>query len=252
MTTRQLLVSQVRLEQRSFWRNPQSAFFTFAMPLGVLLIFGAISMNEKVPGRPDVHGLTLFVPGILAFAVVVTAYGNLAATIASLRADGVLKRIRATPLSPSLYMGGQLASVLATALLISVSTIALGAGAFGAAPRAAGVAQLAGTLALGIVCFAALGLAISAAIPTADAAGPITNGTYLPLAMVSGVFSSRIDLPAWLDHVVSLFPIKALADGLRSSYDPASHGVPVANLVVLAAWAVVGVALARRTFRWEP
>ena len=122
--TRQLLLHQIRLNQKSFWRNPESAFFTFAMPLGVLLIFGATSANDTVPGRDDVDVLTLFVPGILAFAIVVVAYGNLAATIALQRADGVLKRIRATPLDPNLYLGGQILSVLATTLLISATTIA--------------------------------------------------------------------------------------------------------------------------------
>jgi ABC-2 type transport system permease protein len=252
MTRRQLLVSQVGLHQRSFWRNPESAFFTFAMPLGVLLIFGATTANDTVPGRSDVKILTLFVPGILAFAVVVVAYGNLAATIAVQRADGVLKRLRATPLNPSLYVGGQLVSVLATTLLISITTIALGGAAFGALPRAAALPQLVIVLALGICCFAALGLAISAAIPTADAAGPITNGTYLPLAMVSGMFSATLHLPRALDTIISLFPLKALADGLRSAYDPAANGLPVGNLVVLAAWTIAGIALARRHLRWEP
>lgn len=252
MNPRQQLVHQVRLHQRSFWRNPESAFFNFAMPLGVLLIFGATSGNEIVPGRDDVKVVTLFVPGILAFAVVVIAYGNLAATIALQRADGVLKRLRATPLNPSLYLGGQLVSVLATALLISVATIALGGAAFGALPRAAAIPQLLIVLALGIACFAALGIAISAAIPTADAAGAITNGTYLPLAMVSGMFSATLHLPRALDIVVSAFPLKALADGLRSAYDPAAHGLPVGNAVVLAAWTVAGIGLAQRFFRWEP
>jgi ABC-2 type transport system permease protein len=252
MNSRQQLLHQVRLHQRSFWRNPESAFFNFAMPLAVLLIFGATSGNASVPGRTDVKILTLFVPGILAFAVVVIAYGNLAATISLQRADGVLKRLRATPLNPSLYLGGQLLSVLATALLISVATIALGAAAFGALPRAAAVPQLLIILALGIACFAALGLAISAAIPTADAAGAITNGTYLPLAMVSGMFSATLHLPRTLDIIVSAFPLKALADGLRSAYDPASHGLPLGNVVVLAAWTIAGIGLAKRYFRWEP
>ena len=162
------------------------------MPLGVLLIFGATSANDTVPGRADVDVLTLFVPGILAFAIVVVAYGNLAATIALQRADGVLKRIRATPLDPTVYLGGQILSVLATTLLISAATIAAGGVAFGALPRADAIPQLLVVLALGIACFAALGIAISAAIPTADAAGAITNGTYLPLAMVSGMFSASL------------------------------------------------------------
>jgi ABC-2 type transport system permease protein len=248
----QQLTYQVRLNQRSFWRNPESAFFNFAMPLGVLLIFGATSSHDAIPGRSDVKVLTLFVPGILAFAVVVIAYGNLAATISLQRADGVLKRVRATPLSPSVYLGGQLASVVATALLISTATIALGAVAFRAFPRAEALPQLLLVLALGIVCFAALGIAVSAAIRTADTAGAITNGTYLPLAMVSGMFSASLHLPRSVDVVVSAFPLKALADGLRAAYDPASHGVPVGDMIVLVVWAAIGIGLARRFFRWEP
>lgn len=247
-----LLARQVRVHQRCFWRNPESAFFNFAMPLGVLAIFGATLSNHAVPGRSDVDVLTLFVPGILGFAVVVVAYGNLAATVALQRADGVLKRLRATPLSPSLYLSGQLVSVLITTLLISGATVALGAVAFGALPRASALPQLLGVLALGIACFAALGLAVTAVIPTADAAGAITNGTYLPLAMVSGMFSATLQLPRALDFVIGLFPLKALADGLRSAYDPAAHGLPIGNAVVLAAWAVAGIVLARRYFRWDP
>lgn len=252
MARHRLLAHQVWLNQRAFWRNPESAFFSFAMPLGVLLIFGATIADNRVPGRDDVSALTLFVPGILAFAIVVIAYGNLAATIALQRADGVLKRIRATPLDPSVYIGGQIVSVLATTMLIAVATITAGGVAFHALPRASAVPQLLVVLALGIACFAALGVAISAAIPTADSAGAVTNGTYLPLAMVSGMFSATLRLPRVLDVVVSAFPLKALADGLRSAYDPAAQGLPLGCSVVLLVWAVGGIVLARWFFRWNP
>lgn len=248
----QLLWRQVQLHQRSFWRNPEAAFFSFAMPLGVLLTFGVTTGDDPVTGRPGVDVLTLFVPGILAFGIVVVAYGNLGATIALQRADGVLKRLRATPLNPSLYLGGQLLSVLVTALLIALATVMLGALAFGAWPRLAAVPQLVLVLALGIACFAALGIAISAVIPTADTAAAVTNGTYLPLAIVSGMFSANLQLPGVLDTVIGLFPLKALADGLRSTYDPAALGVEVNDALVLAVWTVAGIALARRFFRWEP
>lgn len=247
-----LLLSLVRLNQRSFWRNPEAAFFSFAMPLGVLLIFGATTSNDVVPDHHGARIRTLFVPGILAFAVVVVAYGNLAATIALQRADGVLKRIRATPLNSPLYLAGQIVSVLATTLLISAATIAAGGLAFEALPRAEAIPQLLVILALGIACFAALGIAISAAIPTADSAGAITNGTYLPLAMVSGMFSATLHLPGALDTVVSAFPLRALADGLRSAYDPGANSLPVHPVLVLLVWMVAGVALGHRFFRWEP
>jgi ABC-2 type transport system permease protein len=247
-----LLGRQVQLQQLAFWRNPEAAFFTFALPLGVLLIFGATSTGETIPGRPGLDVLTLFVPGILAFAVVVTAYGNLAATLALQRADGVLKRVRATPLSPALYLGGHLLSILVTAVLISASTLVLGGIVFGVLPRAEALPQLFLMLALGISCFAALGIAISAAIRSADTAGAITNGTYLPLAMVSGMFSVTVQLPYVLDVLVSAFPLKALADGLRSAYDPSVEGFPLAEVVVLSVWTFIGLALACRFFKWEP
>ena len=245
-------LGQVRLEQRAFWRNPQSAFFTFALPVGLLLIFGAISSGETIPGRPDIDGLTLFVPGILAFGIVVAAYGTLAGTIAELRAQGVLKRLRATPLRPGAYLAGHLGSVLTSSIVIAVTTVALGRLVFGVSPRPGGLLPLLASMSLGVLCLAALGLAISGFIPSADAAGPITNGTYIPLAIVSGTFSSHLVLPTWLDPVVRALPIRALTDGLRAGYDPAVHTWPVGELAVLAAWAAIGVLLARRYFRWSP
>src|SRR5205823_1618721 len=139
MNGRRLLLHQIGLEQRSFWRNPETAFFSFFLPVGLLLIFGAISSGDKIPGRPDLKALT----------------------------------------------------------------IVLGRVPFGVAPPARGISSLAVTLTLGITCFAALGLAVSGLIRRADAAGAITNGTYLPLAMVSGTFSGQLSLPSWLDHLVS-------------------------------------------------
>ena len=214
------MLQQTRLEQRAFSRNPETAFFTFALPVGLLLIFGATSAHDAVPGRPELDGLTLFVPGILAFGIIVAAYGSLAATIAILRSDGVLKRIRATPLSPGSYLAGHLTSVLATSFLIAVTTIVLGRIAFGVAPRTDALVSLPLTLVLGITCFATLGLAISTIIPNGTASGAITNGTYIPIALVSGTFSAGLQLPHWLDVIVERAPIKALTDALRAASTP--------------------------------
>lgn len=249
---RRLVGRQVVLEQRAFWRNPEAAFFTFAIPVVLLLIFGATTGDDRIPGRTDIDALTLFVPGILAFAIIVAAYGNLAATIAVLRADGVLKRIRATPLQPSTYLTGQLLSALATSVHIACTTVVLGAITFDVAPRDEGFLPIIAVLTVGVICFASLGLAISAFIPSADAAGPITNGTYLPLALVSGTFNTGMVLPEWLDHVVSAFPVKALTVGLRTGYDPAAGRWPLRELAVLGVWAAVGIVLSRRYFRWQP
>jgi ABC-2 type transport system permease protein len=253
MTAARMTLRQARLEQHAFWRNPEAAFFTAVLPVGLLLIFGATSGGDTIPGRPDLHPLTFFVPGILAFGIIVAAYGNLGATIAVLRSEGVLKRMRTTPLQPRVYLLAQLLSVLTTSLTIAAATVLLGRVAFGIAPpRASSTVVLTVVLAVGIACFAALGLAISAFIPDGTSAGAITNGTYIPLAIVSGTFSSGLQLPRWLNDLVALFPIKALTDGLRAAYDPAARGVPAAQVAVLVVWLAAGVALATRYFRWEP
>ena len=250
--TVRLAAHQLHLEQRAFWRNPQSAFFTFVLPIGLVVIFGAMQAGETVPGRPGTSALTLLIPGFLAFGLIIAAYGNLAATIAALRCDGVLKRVRATPLQPAVYLSGHLSNVLAVTGMMAAITITIGAVAFDVAPRLDGAPLLAASLTLGVVCFASLGLAISAVIPTADAAGPITNGTYVPLAIISGTFSYDLSLPTWLDTTVRALPVRAFTDALRAGYNPEIHNTPTDAFVVLAIWAAIGTTLALKYFRWNP
>jgi ABC-2 type transport system permease protein len=246
-----LVMHQTRLEQRSFWRNPDSACFTFALPIVLLVVLGAVQAGKTLPGT-EVATNTRLVPGVLAFGVIVAAYANLAARMSVLRNDGALKRVRTTPMSPVVYLGGQLVSTLLVTLLIAAITILIGALGFHAAPRAGSIGALVPALLLGITCFASLGLAISAVIRSADAASPVTNATYLPLAIVSGVFDPTFHLPGWLSAIVAIFPIKAFAETLDFAYMPTSNGYPAQALVVLGAWTIVGVGLAIRCFRWQP
>lgn len=242
MTTNAGLVAhQIRLEQLAFWRNPQSAFFTFALPLALLLGLGASSGDEP----------KLLVPGILAFGVVGASYSNLAANVTSLRTDGVLKRIRATPLPAHLYLGSLIGSVLISAILIAGAVLAAGHLAFDVTPTPDRLPGLILTFALGLICFAALGLAVSAVIPSGDAAVPVTNGTFLPVALLSGVFDPSQALPHWLSTVMSWLPVRPLVHALRAGFDPTAGPVQTRDLGVLAAWALIGAALAYKTFRWQ-
>lgn len=136
-----LVGQQLILEQRTFWRNPQPAFFTFALPIVLVVIFGLIEPGNTVPVAPGTATITLMIPGFLAFGLIIDAYGNLAGTIATLRSDGVLNRIRATPLPPAAYLAGHLANVLAVAAAITITTVALGVVMFDTAPRLAAAAE---------------------------------------------------------------------------------------------------------------
>ncbi len=247
--TARLVAHQARLEQRAFWRNPEYAGLTFAMPLVVLLGLGATIAGHVQPGS-SLQETTLFVPGMLAFGLIVAAYVNLASKIAVLRSTGVLKRIAATPLPAGAYLASQLASTFLTTVLIAVATMVVGGAVFSAVPRADGVLPLLLGLCLGTACFTALAVAVSAVIPNAEAAGPVTLASYLPFAILSGVFSTTLGLPGWLSSGLAAFPVKALVAVLRAGYAPGPF--PWASAGVLAAWTLAGTALAWRFFRWQP
>lgn len=244
-----LAMGQALIEQRSFWRSAEYALFTFAFPLMILLLIGAANVGSYLPGT-HIKNTTVFVPGILAFGVIVAAYVNLGSKVAVLRHDGVLKRIKTTPLPSGAYLGGLLVSTLATAILLTAGTGLIGWLVFGALPRPGGLLALAAGLILGIVCFASLGLAISSVITSAESAGPVTYASFLPIAIISGVFDPTFGgLPAWLSHVVALFPVKSLAEVLQNAY--AAQPFPAWDLANLGLWAAAGAAFAVWRFRWH-
>ena len=131
-----LAARQALLEQRSFWRSAEYALFTFVFPLMILLLIGAANVGSHLPGT-SVKNTTVFVPSILAFGVIVAAYVNLGSKMAVLRHDGVLKRIKTTPLPSVAYLGGVLASTVATVILVAMVTGLIGWLAFGAGPAPA-------------------------------------------------------------------------------------------------------------------
>jgi ABC-2 type transport system permease protein len=244
-----LAARQALYEQRSFWRSAEYALFTFALPIALLLLIGSTTAGGYLPGT-HVKAQMIFVPSIITFGVIVAAYVNLGAKVATLRHDGVLKRIRTTPLPAGAYLAGVLGSTAATTLAITAVTAVLGWVAFGAVPRLSGVAEIAGGLTLGVVCFGSLGLALSSVARSAESASPIANASYLPVAIMSGIFDPTFSVPKWLSVAVGFLPVRALAQILEHGYTPVAHA-PLQDLLVLLAWATAGTAFAVWRFRWH-
>jgi len=244
---------QVGFEQRAFWRNRSRAFFSVAFPLVFLVLFNAINGGHHIAELGGISYATWFVPGILAYGLIMATFTNLAVSTAIARDLGILKRIRGTAMPTWVFMAGRIVSTLVTALALTAATLGLGVVAYGVHLRTSTLAGLLLTLALGSVCFTTLGLAVTAIIPNADAAPAIVNVIVLPLTFISGIWMVLATAPAWLTTVARFFPVKALADGLQHAFDPATtgNGIVMGDLRSLAIWTAVGVILFLRTFRWE-
>jgi ABC-2 type transport system permease protein len=245
---------QVRYTNKTFWRNPASAFFTFAFPLLFLVIFTTLLGNSDVQltSTETIKSSTYYVFGMAAFGMISACYTNIAISVVFAREEGVLKRLRGTPLPPGAYLTARVIHAALVGFLLVAITVVFGVVAYGAhVPSGSDLALFVLTLVVGAACFAAIGLAVTGLIPNADAGPPIVNAVILPLLFLSGVFIAiGSDAPAWVLWVGRIFPVKHLVDAMRESYLGLTFHW--GDLAVLAAWAIAGVAVAARTFKWEP
>jgi ABC-2 type transport system permease protein len=247
------VVRQIGWEQRSYWRNPAAASFTFAFPLLFLVIFTAINGNSTVhlPGGP-VKFAQYYVPAILAFGLISACYTNLAFTICIRRENGLLKRTRGTPLSPTLYLGGIIGNVIVVSLILTGLVIALGLIVYGVTWPGRYLGLLVAIL-CGAFSFSALGVAVSTFVPNEDAAPAIINFILFPLLFISGTFGKVSETSA-LGRIAAVFPVRHLTQSMVAVFDPfgGGTGVVLQHVAVMLAWGVGGIAVAVWRFRWEP
>jgi ABC-2 type transport system permease protein len=256
MTRVRLVLHQFSFDYKTYIREPQALFFTAFLPLMFLVLFVGVFGNEDIPlgnGRV-VTGATYFVPSILAMAVISATAVNLAISIAIARDRGTLKRLRATPLPPSVYLIARLLTQVITVTIISTVVIAFGRVTYGVNVPASAWPPLLLTLAVGISSFCAVGFLLTVLIRSEQAGGAVVNAIVLPLQFMSGIFFPRGSIPEWMRTIASFFPIKHLVDALLSTFNPANTGPQIASddLLVLGAWGVVSLIVAARFFRWTP
>lgn len=243
-----LLAHQIRYEQLSFWRNPQSAFFTFIFPVVIIVIFGAVFNSGKSSTFYNgLTGMQYYVPTIAALSVLGACYSQLAIGLAFRRQTGVLKRVRATPLPAWAYFCG----LLATSIIISVIDVALiiGVGALYGVPLPTHWAAIIVTLVLGAASFCALGVAVASLIRNAEAAPAVVQFILFPLVFISGTYFPIHSTV--LNKIAGIFPVRPFNQALIG---PFAHHTASDwnNLAVLLAWGLVGAVVAIRRFRWDP
>lgn len=253
MSGASMVVRQFRFTNTAFWRNPASAFFTFAFPLMFLVIFTTLFGNgDAVIGGETMKTSTIFVASMAAFSVITACYTNIAISVSFSRDQGILKRMRGTPLPGWSYLTARVAHATAIAVVLVAICAAFGTLVYDASlPTGMSLVRFLVALLVGAASFAALGLAITAAIPNADASPAIVNASILPLLFLSGVFVPITDdAPRWIDVVSKVFPVRHLVDSMNAGF----LGTPFrwSDVLIIGLWGLAGLLLASRFFTWEP
>lgn len=239
-----MIAAQAALETRMLLRNGEQLLLTVVIPTLLLVLFSAVDIIELPTdgGRVD-----FLAPGILALAVLSTAFTGQAISTGFERRYGVLKRLGASPLPRWGLMTAKTCAVLVIEVLqlVLLTAVAL---ALGWSPHGNPLYVLP-LLLLGTAAFSGLGLLMAGTL-RAEATLAAANLVFILLLVGGGVIVPLEKFPGAVQSVLQLLPISALSDGLRTVLQ---HGgaMPWADAAVLAVWAVLGLGAAARFFKWE-
>jgi ABC-2 type transport system permease protein len=240
-----LVWRQYRFERHLFWRNPSAAFFNFLLPMIFLALFGAIVSGHR-------RDLEVIVPGIAGMSVMSTTFTALAYNLTFLREQGVLKRMRGTPLPSWAYLAG-LGLNAVTNAAIQIGIVVLAGRIFFNLGWPPDAVQLVLFAVAGVICFAALGVALSHAIPNFETAPAVVNAVFVPVILISGVFFDVKHVPSFLRDIAQALPLAHLINGLEGGLVAGRGSISdhLTALAVIGVWALVGITLAIRGFSWD-
>jgi ABC-2 type transport system permease protein len=244
-----LFFHELKAQQLLFWRSRESAFFTFLLPIIFLVLLGSVYGDEQFNG---INGSTYLLAGLIGYGVVATAFAGLAITLVVRRESGVLKRVRGTPLPASVYLSAVIVSTLVVIALEVITQLLVGKYVLDASWPASPAAFVL-VLVVGAAAFAALGLALTGLVRSADGSSAVVNAIYLPMTFISGVFFSTEGMPAFLRAIGDVLPLTYLLRLSRETFVPGDGlDMPWGSLAAIAVWGVVGFLVAVRMFKWEP
>ncbi|HTR69236.1 MAG TPA: ABC transporter permease [Mycobacteriales bacterium] len=248
-----LVRTQVGYEQKSYWRNPLAASFTFLFPivLFIILVGAAGSGHDKTLGA----GVLLkqyYTPSILAYGVMSACFMSIALKLVRQREDGVLKRMRGTPLPSWALIGGSIGSAVIVSSLLSIVCVVFAIVVYGVHLPAAHILPMVVTIALASLVFCALGIAVSSFIPNVDSAPAILNLPFFVMVFISGTY---FPISGTMLTISKYLPLRPFIEALYKVFDPlqfGSSGWAWRQLGALLIWGVVSIVIAVRYFRWMP
>ena len=250
-----LVAHQLRYDLLLVLRDPQSRFFTIALPLIFLVLLTSLFGNgTHIVNGHKIKNSTYYVPGICTLGIIATSFVNLVISITAQRESGVLKRRRSTPVPAWVLIASRaLTSVILAIVLVAVIVV-IGRIIYGVhLPTSTLPAFVLGVV-VGAVAFCCMAFATASFIRNEDSAQPIIQAIILPLYFISGVFVPKDQLSSTLQDIASIFPVSHLNNALFKAFNPATTGSGIAgkDLLILALWGVGGLVIALWRFSWSP
>ena len=244
--------AQARYALRGFLRNPRAFVFTMVLPVFLLVLFNATFGGGKISvgfGAPA----TYYTAAVVAYAIMQSSFSSLVISVTAGREAGLLKRFRGTPMPSWVYLAAEIGRTVVVAAATVAVLVAAGVVFYGVNLSARTLVGLGVYVVAGTASLCALGLAVTRACATTDAASAVGPFSTVVLSFLSGVFIPAAVMPSWLLDIGKAFPLEHLAQGLRAAFlVPGSTGITATNLGAVLAWGAAGLILALRTFRWEP
>jgi ABC-2 type transport system permease protein len=249
--------SRIGVELKEFFRQREAVVFTVLFPVMLLVVFGAV-LNYDLG-----HGVSFtqyFMAGIVAAGILGAGLQNMAISIATERSDGTLKGLAGTPMPKSAYFAGKVVQVLAVTVLIEAILLLVGGLVYDITlPSGTGWFTFAWVTLLGSAACTLLGIAVSSLAKNGRSASATVTPIALVLEFISGVFFRFNQVPEWMQSIAAIFPLKWMAQGLRSVFlpdalaaqEPAGTWELGRVALVLGLWCAAGLVLCVATFRWQ-
>lgn len=258
-----MCLARLTIELKQFFREREAVIFIFAFPVVMLVIFASAFSSQRdfvTGGGASIGAAQYYVTGMISTGIMLTSFQNLAIFIAVERDDGTLKRLRGTPMPPIAFFIGKIAQVAVTTVIQLVLLLAVANLAYGVKLPQTGALWLrfGWLVLLGTAAGTVLGIAFSSVPRSGRSASAVVTPIVIVLQFISGVYFTYGQLPSWMHAIASVFPLKWMAQGMRSVFlppqlvaaEPGNSWHIEAGAIVLSVWLVVGLFLAVRSFRW--
>lgn len=256
MSTASLVIHQARYDLRTFIRDPRARVFTLAVPVIMLVFFGAVFKHQTfATDGTNILGPDYYLPRMIVLGISSVAMSNMVITLVAERESGALKRRRATPVRPVALIGGDVVTCEVSAITIGIVLTLVGALGFSVHLDGAAIGAVLLALVVGTAALCAVSYAVSPFLKSVESTGPVIMIMTILLNIISGIYVPDSVFPAWLRDFALVLPLRPLALAMTAAVDPAvnsGHAWAWGDLGIVVLWGIAAGALAIRKFTWSP